>query len=213
MMDETKGQTNYEFFHRRLVPGDRGPTTADRMGRFERHAGVIAVRSSKDALERAGVEKSEITHLITVSCTGFYAPGIDFDIVNGLGLSRDVERVQIGFMGCHATLNAIRVASALAEKNRRARVLITSVELCSLHFQYGWDSDQVVSNSLFADGSGALVGCYAEAPGEAPRAWTVVLNGSRLVPDSADAMTWRIGDTGFEMFLDVSVHPLLMLPL
>ena len=209
LMDETTGRPNHEFFHLRSVHGDRGPTTAARMGRFERHAGEMAVRASREAVERAGVGAGQITHLITVSCTGFYAPGIDYDIIKGLGLNSDVERVQVGFMGCHAALNAIRVGSAFVESNRNARVLIASVELCTLHFQYGWDSDQVVSNSLFADGAGALVGCFADAPDEVPGSWTAVRNGSRLVAGSADAMTWRIGDHGFQMTLSAQVPDLI----
>jgi predicted naringenin-chalcone synthase len=209
LMDESGGKPDHDFFHLRRTPADRGPTTAARMTRFERHAGEMAVRAANTALERADLGAGDVTHLITVSCTGFYAPGIDYDIITGLGLNPEVERVQVGFMGCHAALNAIRVGSSFAEADRKARVLIVSVELCTLHFQYGWDSDQVVSNSLFADGAGAIVGSHGTLGDGEVRSWTAVRNGSCLVPGSADAMTWRIGDHGFQMTLSAQVPELI----
>ena len=209
LLEESQGQIGHDFFEPRKSAGDRGPTTAARMAKFERHAGELARRACAEALSRSGTATREVTHLIVVSCTGFYAPGIDYDVVVGLGLRPDVKRVQIGFMGCHAILNALGVAGAVVDSDRSARVLIASVELCSLHFQYGWDADRVVSNALFADGAGALLGAFGEPTGATDGAWACVSNGSVLVSDSADAMTWRIGDAGFEMTLSARVPDLI----
>jgi len=209
LMDETGGRVSDAFFNVPADAADKGPTTQARMEKYEKFAGELAVHASRRALDRAGIGPETITHLITVSCTGFYAPGMDRDIITRVGLPGSVERSQIGFMGCQATLNALRVARAFVDSDPTRRVLIASVELCSLHFQYGWDPEQVVSNALFADGAGALVGEYA-APGtpESPP-WIAASNGSLLVPESADAMTWRIGTHGFQMTLSAQIPELI----
>jgi predicted naringenin-chalcone synthase len=209
LLDESEGRVSDAFFHVPGDPADPGPSTRERMQKYERFAGEMAVRASRRALERGGVDAGANTHLITVSCTGFWAPGMDCDIITRLGLDPGVERSQLGFMGCQATLNAIRVARAFVDADPSRKVLIASVELCSLHFQYGWDPERVVTNALFAYGAGALVGGHA-APGE-PEApsWIATANGSHLVPESAQAMTWRIGDHGFDMTLSAQVPDLI----
>jgi predicted naringenin-chalcone synthase len=186
---------------------ERGPTTNQRMHCYAEHAPALAIAASRQALDRSGLKPNELTHLITVSCTGFQAPGVDIALIEGLDLSREVERTHIGFMGCHGSLNALRVAKALTGADPSARVLVCAVELCSLHFHYGSEQAGLVANALFADGGAALV-C---APSErAPAgAWQVAASGARLFPDSADAMTWNIGDHGFEMTLSARVPNLI----
>lgn len=185
---------------------DRGPSTAARMERFVAEAAPMALRSAKAALADASIPAASITHLVTVTCTGFNAPGVDAELIEQLGLPLDVERVQVGFMGCHGAINGLRVARALSIADPGAIVLVVAVELCSLHYQYGWDTDRVVSNALFADGSGALVVGRGTAD---PSRAEVAATGSQLVPGSRDAMTWGIGDHGFEMTLSATVPGLI----
>src|SRR4051812_6953854 len=179
------------------VPGEKGPTTHQRMAIYEAEAPPLALRSCAEALSTAATLPSEITHLVTVSCTGFAAPGFDIALINELGLSPTLHRTHVGFMGCHGALNGLRVANAFATADPAARVLVCSVELCSLHYHYGWDPPKVVANALFADGSGALVGAAAGPPDS----WRLTASGSCLIPEAADAMTWTIGDHGFGMTL------------
>jgi len=179
------------------VAGEKGPTTRQRMAIYETEAPALALRSCAEALSAAGTLPAEITHLVTVSCTGFAAPGFDIALINELGLSPTLHRTHVGFMGCHGALNGLRVASAFAGTEPAARVLVCSVELCSLHYHYGWDPPKVVANALFADGSGALVGAPAGPAG----VWRLTANGSCLIPEAADAMTWTIADHGFGMTL------------
>jgi predicted naringenin-chalcone synthase len=186
---------------------DRGPTTSQRLHQYAEQAPLLALRGCRQALDQAGLPASELTHLITVSCTGFHAPGVDISLIEGLELSPEIERTHIGFMGCHGSLNALRVANALTGANPSARVLICAVELCSLHFHYGSEQAGLVANALFADGAAALV-CGSSKPAPA-NAWQVTANGARLFPDSADAMTWNIGDHGFEMTLSARVPNLI----
>lgn len=191
----------------------RGPTTAERMRLFAEHAPPLARAASAAALRQADLPASSVTHLITVTCTGFAAPGVDVDLIHALGLPATVERIQVGFMGCHGAINALRVAQALAAADARARILLCAVELSSLHYQFEWDPETCIGNALFADGAAAVVGRGATLDatadtavafgrnGRGHREWRLTATGSRLLPDSTDAMSWRIGDYGFEMTL------------
>jgi predicted naringenin-chalcone synthase len=186
---------------------DRGPTTGQRMRQYAELAPPLAIRAARAALDRAGLPGGSFTHLVTVSCTGFAAPGLDWALVRALGLPPTVERTHVGFMGCHAAINGLRVAGAFTGAAEEARVLLCAVELCSLHYHYGWSPPQMIANALFADGAAAAVGCAAAA---APRgAWRVAATGSCLVPDSATAMTWTVGDYGFEMTLSKKLPGLI----
>jgi predicted naringenin-chalcone synthase len=183
------------------------PTTRERMRKFEDHAGELAVDASQNALRDAGALSKQITHVITVSCSGFYAPGFDIALIKQLGLDARVARTHVGFMGCHGLLNGLRVANAFVAADPGACVLLCAVEMCSLHHQYGWDSDRIVANALFADGAAALVGISDQ--NSSGTGYRVVASGSMLVGDSEDAMGWRIADHGFEMTLSPSVPELI----
>jgi predicted naringenin-chalcone synthase len=165
---------------------------------YEQEAPALALEAARGALADAELDPGELTHVVTVSCTGFFSPGVDARLIEDLGLSRAIERTHVGFMGCHGALNGLRAASAYAARPG-ARVLLCAVELCSLHFAYGWDPEMLVANTLFADGAAALVGWGGEG------AWRVRDHGTFLMPDSDEAMSWRIGDHGFRMTLSPQV--------
>jgi len=185
-----------------------GPTTAQRMEVYAQHAGPLICKTSRLAIDRAGLAPSRITHLVTVSCTGFVAPGLDHALIQSLGLSGTVQRVHVGFMGCHAMVNGLRVAQAICQADGDAAALVSSVELCSIHQQYSEDPEQIVANSLFSDGSAsAIVVPYRQALAmpQVDPSWRMVSSLSLKVPDSADLMTWKIGDHGFQMTLSSQV--------
>jgi predicted naringenin-chalcone synthase len=188
-------------------PDDQGPTTGQRMRFYSQEAGKLALPAARQCLDRAGKRPSEVTHLITVSCTGFAAPGVDHELIQALNLSVSVERTHIGFMGCHGAFNGLRVAQAFAKADPAACVLLCAVELCSLHYHYGWDPEKMVGNALFADGAAAVVG--TSSGGSSNSAWRVAASGSCLFPDSSDDMKWNIGDYGFEMTLSSRVPELI----
>jgi predicted naringenin-chalcone synthase len=186
-------------------PDDRGPTTRQRMGWYEQEAPPLALEACREALVRADTDPDEVTHLVTVSCTGFFSPGVDAAVIQELGLSRGVHRTHVGFMGCHGALNGLRAAGAFGA-DPDAVVLMCAVELCSLHFAYGWDPEMLVANTLFADGAAALVG---RGGGGESDGWRLRASGTFLMPDSDEAMTWRIGDHGFRMTLSPQVPVLI----
>jgi predicted naringenin-chalcone synthase len=184
-----------------------GPTTAERMRVYAEEAGPLALRAAAAALAESGFAAADVTHLVTVSCTGFAAPGVDFALIDGLGLSPTVQRTHVGFMGCHGALNGLRSANAFAAADPAATVLVCAVELCSLHYYYGSAADKLVANAIFADGAAAAVGRLEAAP--AGRPLTLVSSGSCLIPDSAADMAWAVGDHGFEMTLSRRVPGLI----
>jgi predicted naringenin-chalcone synthase len=171
---------------------------------FEATAGDVGLTASRRALESSGIDAADITHLISISCTGFASPGFDFELCEQLQLKHSIARTNIGFMGCHAMLNGLRVADAFVKSDARAIVLICAVELCSLHYQYGRDVGRIVANSLFADGAAAMI-CRRLPSQQAGNHWKLRASGSQLIPAGKELMTWKVGDHGFEMTLSRQV--------
>jgi alpha-pyrone synthase len=178
------------------------PTTADRNQFYTQQATPLAVRASRDALDQSPYAAQDITHLIVVSCTGFLAPGVDIQIIQQLDLRPTVARTLIGFMGCHAALNGLKIAHDICQANPLARVLMVCVELCTLHFQIEDSIESVVTNALFSDGAAAVVLSGEPAAGKSLH----YRSGHSLVmPESQELMSWTIGNTGFLMGLSPQV--------
>jgi predicted naringenin-chalcone synthase len=191
----------------------RGPSTGRRMQQYETSAPPLALAAAQKALAAADLSPGDVTHVVSVSCTGFTAPGVDLALVAGLGLKPTVERTHLGFMGCHGALNGLKTARGCLGAEPDGRVVVCCVELCTLHFCMGWDPEKIVANALFADGAAAVV-CESgtrsrrdEADGRG--AWRLAAVGTVRIPDSARAMTWRIGDFGFEMGLSRRIPELI----
>ncbi|SBO42063.1 type III polyketide synthase [Cyanobium sp. NIES-981] len=189
------------------------PSTAERMRHYRSEAVPLALQACRRALEDAAMEPEAITHLVTVSCTGFSAPGVDLALIAAVPLRPDVARTHVGFMGCHGALNGLRVARAFVEADPRACVLLCAVELCSLHLQEGWHPDHIVANALFADGAAAVVVAAQAEPGSEPEPGRPCLRlracGSTVIPASSDAMAWIIENHGFSMALSARVPGLI----
>jgi predicted naringenin-chalcone synthase len=201
-----------DFYPPAISPQDRGPTTACRNDRYATEAPGLAVEAAQSALDASDVVASQITHLVTVSCTGFNAPGIDIALIDRLKLPATTQRVQIGFMGCHGAVNGLRAGTGLVAANPSARVLICCVELCSLHYQYGHETERIVTGALFADGAASVVlgdDRASASQWSRPPVGSVQATGSCLVPGSREAMTWQIGDHGYMMTLSPQVPDLI----
>jgi predicted naringenin-chalcone synthase len=173
--------------------GEPFPSTGARMARYEAAAAPLA----EAALDRLGLEHegAGITHLVLASCTGFVAPGLDHQIIARYGLPGHVERTIVGFMGCQAAINALKLAWHQVRSDPSARVLVVCLELCTLHLQASSALEQLLCFALFADGCAA--GVVSAEPGG------MRLDGFRagIVPTASDQITWRIGDDGFDMTL------------
>lgn len=174
------------------------PTTGRRMEIFERAAPALA-RCALDRLRISEAERRRISHVIVTCCTGLNAPGIDFEAVDFLGLSPSVERTMIGFMGCYAAMNALKLARHIVRSEPESMVLVLNLELCTLHLQETQNLEQVLSFLLFGDG------CAASLVSSEP--YGLALDSFRvfLVPETRDLITWKIRDAGFDMFLSGKV--------
>ncbi|HVU45412.1 MAG TPA: type III polyketide synthase [Terracidiphilus sp.] len=179
------------------VPGDF-PPTARRMEAFERFAPQLA-RCALNKLAVTEEERRGITHVIVTSCTGLYAPGLDFDVVEHLGLSRSVERTMIGFMGCYAAINALKSAHHIVRSEPDSKVLILNLELCTLHFQETANLEQILSFLLFADG------CAASIVSARPQGLAIDSFLALQIPETSHLITWRIRELGFDMQLSGQV--------
>lgn len=184
------------------------PGTGERNRLFTQSARRLVVEAGQATVSASGFDAASITHVITVSCTGFYNPGPDLDLVKQLGLSTSVERYQLGFMGCYGVLPALRMARQFCAADPDAVVLIASIELCSLHLQIDDDLDQILGNALFADGCAAAI-VSSTCPPTPARSLRLESFHSALVQDGEGDMAWDIGDRGFRISLSGYVPDLL----
>lgn len=180
------------------------PGTAARNQFYKEKALPLATRSAQAALKQWGGPIESISHVVSVSCTGMMAPGLEFLLIDSLGLRRDVERLALNFMGCFGAIRGLSVAKALATENPRNRVLLVCTELCSLHFQADQEMDTFIANALFADGSAAVVVGAQPLPTESPQ-WELVQRHSFALLNSKEDMTWDSSDHGYVMRLSHAV--------
>jgi predicted naringenin-chalcone synthase len=187
-----------------------GPSTEVRMEYYREHALPVAHRAAQQALDRSGCRPRDISHVVTASCTGFMAPGVDLGLITLLELAPTTQRVHVGYMGCHGAINALRAAHGLAHADAHNRVLVCAVELCTIHYAFQWSNERMLGNALFADGAGAVVLGVAKDSREDPcRNWRLAATGSYLFPGTADAMTWSIGNHGFVMTISTELPRLI----
>ena len=200
----------YSFL--RPIPGDDGswrdsedlyatgvfPGTARRMQTFEKFAPQLGA-CALNKLALSAEERAKISHVIVTSCTGLYAPGLDYDMVDHLGLNPSVERTMIGFMGCYAAINALKSAHHIVRSVPEANVLILNLELCSLHMQETQELEQLLSFLLFADGAAA---CLVSGD---PTGLCIDSFRAVRIPDSSHLITWKIREMGFDMHLSGQV--------
>lgn len=179
-------------------------STAVRMQLYEMYAKSLAVEAIQNGIEQHKLKS--VTHIITVSCTGMYAPGLGIDIMKALELNRTIKRNAINFMGCYATFPALRLANSICSSDSGAKVLIVGVELCTLHLQREYSQDNLLASAIFSDGAGALL--IEPEPG---KSMALKLNHfySNIIPDDDNNMAWYIRDLGFDMRLSAYIPQLL----
>lgn len=183
------------------------PSTAkvnDRLDVFKKRAIPLAMNAIENSFKKLNTTIHEfgITHLITVTCTGLSAPGLDAELINELNLPKDIYRTSVNFLGCNAAFHALKIADMICKTDAKAKVLIVSVELCTLHFQPKNDHDNMLSNTIFGDGAAAVVltGSDAGLGGlKIEGFYSILLNAGK------DLMGWDITAVNFEMILDSKI--------
>ena len=179
------------------------PSLEHRMALYNKYAPALSVDAIRNCLNNFNPQK--ITHLITVSCTGMSAPGLDLQVMELMDLNKNIFRTSVNFMGCYAAIHALKMADAFCKNDKGANVLIVCTELCTLHFQRENSLDNIASSLLFGDGSAAvLVSGNNESNG-------LHLDNfySEVVPKGKRDMAWELSSTGFLMTLSGYVPDLI----
>jgi len=184
---------------------DAFPTVNKRMDLFFNVAPQMSKEAILNCLENEDVLQT-ITHLITVSCTGMAAPGLDLMLMEQLNMPSHVHRTSVNFMGCYAVFHALKMADAFCSANKNNKVLIVSVELCTLHFQSNFSMDNVAANLLFADGAAA---CVVTSNTNFDNAIQLHSFYSQVLFGGKTDMAWHISNTGFLMTLSAFIPNLI----
>ena len=179
------------------------PGTKVRMEVFQKTAPDLATEAVRSCLLQAGQNSASLTHLILVSCTGMVAPGVELQLMEKLGLSDSVERYCIHFMGCYAAFTGLKLADKILRAEPDAKVMVVSVELCTLHFQKEYSEDNILANSLFGDGAAAALVMNSD------KGLKIKSYLSQVLREGEQDMAWSIGDFGFEMRLSKYIPNLL----
>jgi predicted naringenin-chalcone synthase len=200
--DGSKSESH--LFNGNQVP----PNVENRLNVFKEKATSLAISAIHNSLEKLNttIDIFEPTHLITVTCTGLYAPGIDTEIIEQLDLPNDIFHTSINFMGCNAAFPALKIADMIAKTDENAKVLIVCVELCTLHFQPKNNNDNLLSNSIFGDGAAAVI-VVSDTKAKQNQQNGFEMNGfySLLLSKGKKYMAWNIKPVNFEMVLDAII--------
>ena len=184
------------------------PDVTQRLNAFKENAASVALAAMKVAFQKlnTSIADFKITHLITVTCTGIYAPGLGAVLIEELGLPDDIFHTAINFMGCNAAFPALNLADMITKTDENAKVLIVCVELCTLHFHATDNNDNLLANTIFGDGSAAVV-VVSDSTAKKNHRAGLCINGfySMLLNKGKNLMGWNITPVNFEMVLDGSI--------
>ncbi len=198
--DFTLPMDEWQFFPKRadLEPF---PGLEHRMQWYHEHALKLSLQSATKCIANL-IDKDEITHLVTVSCTGMSAPGLELQLMEAMGLRANISHTAINFMGCYAAVHGLKMANDIVNANRGSKVLVVCTELCSLHFQKTFTEDSITAPLLFADGSAAALIC-----GDDDERTGLKLDSfySEILKDAKNSMTWNLSSNGFVMTLSADV--------
>lgn len=183
----------------------KNPGLEDRLKIYDKESSDLSVKAIQDCI-RGFIAPQDITHLITVSCTGMSAPGLDLQLAEKMGMRNDIFRTSVNFMGCYAAIHALKIADMIAKSNPEANIIIVAVELCTLHFQTDLSADNAASSLLFADGCAAVLISNTITVQK-----RIVVDSffSRIATEGKSDMTWEIGSNGFQMRLSGYIPQLI----
>lgn len=181
------------------------PDLEHRMRWYNRYAAPLSVDAIRQCI--AGkINSQQITHLITVSCTGMSAPGLDLMVMELMDLPKNIFRTSINFMGCYAAIHGLKMADMICKTDHAAKVMVVCTELCTLHFQKETSPDSIASTLLFGDGSAAALVMHDDAVGKGLHLKSFY---SEIVPKGKRDMAWELSSSGFLMTLSGYIPDLI----
>ena len=181
------------------------PSLEKRMETYKNEALSLSVNAISNCIDKF-IPASKITHLITVSCTGMSAPGLDLEILEKMNLSPDIFRTSVNFMGCYAAIHALKLGKMICDTTKEANVIIVAMELCTLHFQQEYTLDNAASSLLFSDGAAAIL-----ISGTQGIQSSLKLNNfySTVSFKGKQDMAWKLSSKGFLMTLSGYIPQLI----
>jgi predicted naringenin-chalcone synthase len=185
--------------------GDSGLCLDCRMKIFNEHALSLSISAIEDCIKEV-LEPQQITHLITVSCTGMSAPGLDLQVTEALKLPSNIFRTSVNFMGCYAAIHAMKIARMICETSSQANVIIVCTEICTIHFQQPFSIDHAASSLLFGDGSAAVLVSNAATSSRQLKLKSFY---SEVSYKGKNDMSWQISTKGFLMKLSAYIPQLI----
>ena len=197
----------FEFYEKNntLLPE---PSLSKRMMVYKEEAIKLSIDAVKK-IKNIDAIKNSITHLITVTCTGMFAPGLDIELIRSFNLNANIERSSINFMGCNDAILALKNADTICKSNADAKVLIVCTELCTLHFQTRFNDDYLLSNLLFADGCAAVLVTAKADYMQEDKLLKIKSFNSLILHNGYNDMAWQLSETGFIMNLTSYVSALI----
>lgn len=184
------------------------PNLSQRMACYRVEALQLALKAIKK-IKNLNDIKSSITHIITVTCTGLFTPGLDVEIIRELELKPTTQRSSINFMGCNAAILALNSANSICNSIPNSKVLIVCVELCTIHFQKNYSDDYILSTALFSDGCAALLVESNDSDLQYYKGLQIGSFNSLLIHKGNKEMAWQITEKGFIMNLTSYVSELI----
>ncbi|HEX8676755.1 MAG TPA: type III polyketide synthase, partial [Segetibacter sp.] len=184
---------------------DYSPSLDDRMRLFQQYAPDLSIAAVRNTIE-GFIDTSQITHLITVSCTGMSAPGLDLQIAEALQLKSNLFRTSVNFMGCYAAIHALKMAQMICDSSFGANVVIVCTELCTIHFQQQYTQDNAASSLLFGDGSAAVLVSNTIS---SSNSLTLKSFYSEVCYKGKEDMSWQLSNNGFLMKLSAYIPQLI----
>jgi len=164
----------------------------------------FSVRAIEECLNKAGLQKEDITDILFISTSGLATPSMDAQIINKLRLNPNVRRMPLWGLGCAGGVSGMAKASDVAKANPNAIVLVVAVELCSLTLlKNDYSKSNFIGSSLFSDGIAACI-IKGDNHGRNEPVTYFAAN-SKLYYDSLDVMGWEFQDSGFKVLFSKDI--------
>lgn len=181
------------------------PDLDRRMEIYAQEALPLSVQAVRECID-GKIEPHHITHLITVSCTGMSAPGLDLQVAEALNLPPTIFRTSVNFMGCYAAIHALKLAKMICDSTPEANVIIVATELCTIHLQQEFNLDNAASGLLFGDGSAAVL-----VSNKIKTTNRISLKSfySKVALRGKEHMAWQLSTKGFLMTLSSYIPQLI----
>jgi alkylresorcinol/alkylpyrone synthase len=210
----TNGQVENRYFSNDLDWFKKDHSFADRNDLYIKQAVKFGKEAIEKCLTNSEFLKEELHAFFFISSTGVATPTIDARIMNELPFNPHAKRIPIWGLGCAGGASGLSRAFEYCRAYPTAKVIVLSVELCSLTFQRNDISkSNLIGTSLFSDGVSCVLVCGDEVPDEQysrkGRHLKFLDSQSTLMPNSLDVMGWDVKDQGLYVIFSKDIPTII----